>query len=75
MNVYVVEGRIRYEGSSVLGTYPTRESAVEAARAFEVTNRAEEYPIDFDYYVHEVVLGEPLRDRWHEGEAVQMEGV
>lgn len=51
MQVYVLEGRIDYEGGCVLGVYSTREAAEAAARA-------DGHELD-DYVVHAVQVDAP----------------
>ena len=53
MRVYVLEGRIPYEGGCVLGVYSTREAAEAAARAYY---RGDSH---MSYVVHEVGVDAP----------------
>lgn len=57
MQVFVLEGRIPYEGGHVLGVYSTREAAVAAAR---VEMRADP---DMDYVVHQIGVDAPADAR------------
>lgn len=57
MQVFVLEGRIAYEGGCVLGVYSTREAAVTAARA---EMRADSY---MDYVVHQIDVDAPADPR------------
>ncbi len=53
MRVYVLEGRIDYEGGCLLGVYSTREAAEAAARADYRATSA------MSYVVHEVEVDAP----------------
>jgi hypothetical protein len=70
MNVYVLEAQIPYEGSVTMGVYTTREAAEVAAKAFEASDAAQQFPTGYDYYVVAVVLDAGPRERWGEGELV-----
>lgn len=60
MFVYVLEGRIDYEGGTVLGAYATREAAEAAARADAGGVGRDAYD---DYVVHRVEVGAPTECR------------
>lgn len=75
MNVYVLQGSIPYEGSTVLGVYASYREAVEAAQVYDREDQATGYPTRYMYLVNEVVLGAPAQDRLLDGEEVQVEGV
>ena len=70
MNAFVLTGLIPYEGSSVLGVYTDRLSAVQAAMTHQRQDRALEYPINFCYYLHEMTLGAPAEDNLLDGEEI-----
>lgn len=70
MNVFVLTGWIPYEGSSVLGVYADRLSAVQAASRHRRQDRDLEHPINFRYYLHERTLGAPAEDNLLEGEEI-----
>lgn len=57
MRVYVLEGRIDYEGGCVLGVYSTREAAEAAAQA---DRRGDSH---MSYVVHEVGVDAPADAR------------
>lgn len=73
MQVYVLEGHIPYEGSTVLGVYATRGDAVAAALAYDRVDREAQFSIGYHYLVNEVVVGAPAQDRMLDGEEVQLE--
>jgi ABC-type transport system involved in Fe-S cluster assembly fused permease/ATPase subunit len=73
MNVYVLEAQIPYEGSVTMGVYTTREGAEAAAKAFEASDAAQQFPTGYDYYVQTVVLDAGPRERWGEGESVDLD--
>ena len=75
MNVYVLQGSIPYEGSTVLGVYASYREAVEAAQVYDREDQATGYPTRYVYLVNEIVLGAPAQDRLLDGEEVQVEGV
>ena len=75
MNVYVLQGSIPYEGSTVLGVYASYREAVEAAQVYDREDQATGYPTRYMYLVNEVVLGAPAQDRLLDGEEVQVERV
>lgn len=57
MKVFVLEGLIDYEGSSVLGVYSSAEEAAEAARAYHyMEDTIRRYN---GYVASEVELGAP----------------
>lgn len=60
MFVYVLEGRIDYEGGTVLGAYATREAAEAAARADAAGAGGDPY---HDYVVHRIEVGAPTECR------------
>lgn len=70
MNVYVLEGHIPYEGSTVLGVYATRGEAVVAALTYDRADREEQFPIGYHYLVNEIAVGAPARDRILDGEEI-----
>ena len=70
MNVFVLEGLKPYETSTAMGVYATRLEAIHAAMVHQEADKAEQYPLGFDYYIHEVVLGAPAQDRILEGEEI-----
>lgn len=57
MQVYVLEGRIDYEGGCVLGVYSTREAAEAAAQADRRGTSS------MSYVVHEVEVDAPVEPR------------
>ena len=57
MQVYVLEGRIDYEGGCVLGVYSTREAAEAAAQADRRGGSS------MSYVVHEVGVDAPAEAR------------
>lgn len=59
MQVYVLEGRIPYEGGCVLGVYSTREAAEAAAQA-ERRGTGDDH---MEYVVHEVGVDAPADAR------------
>jgi hypothetical protein len=73
MNVFVLMGEIAYEAGNVLGVYSSREAARSAALAFEAANRAEKYPTEYDYYIHEVGVDAAARERIFEGDQIEVE--
>ena len=73
MNVFVLEGYLPYEGSTVLGVYASYREAVEAAQAYDQADREEQYPVRYHYLVNEVVLGAPARGRTLEGDDIEVD--
>lgn len=73
MNVFVLEAHVAYEGGSVVGVYSTHEAAMVAARAFEAANRAQRYPTDFGYCIHEVGVDAVGHDRRFDGDLLEVE--
>lgn len=60
MFVYVLEGRIDYEGGTVLGAYATREAAEAAAREDADASIGDSA---YDYVVHRIEVGAPTESR------------
>ena len=75
MVVYVLQGSIPYEGSTVLGVYASYREAVEAAQAYDREDQASGYPTRYTYLVDEVVLGAPAQDRLLDGQEVDVDSV
>jgi hypothetical protein len=73
MTVYMLEARIAYEGSTVLGVYSSRAAAHTAARAYEMNNLANPHPTDYQYLVYEIVVDAAPSDRFFEGEQLEVE--
>ena len=73
MNVFVLEGHLPYEGSTVLGVYATRGDAVAAALTYDRADGEEQFPIRYHYLVNEVVLGAPARPRTLEGDDIEVD--
>ena len=62
---YVLEGHIMYEGHITLGVYTSRAAASMAAIEFELANRADDYPTDYDYRINAVELDAPAREHMY----------
>ena len=52
MNIYILEGCIPFKPGVILGVYATRQEAIDAAMVHREADKAEKYPIGFDYYIH-----------------------